>query len=144
MQLYCQNTSRGLVPLYDDDFDKKRTLKVGETYRVEVRKPRNYRFHKKYFALINCAWEYQSEKRRWFFRNSIELFRKTVEISAGHCEQVYSISKKEWLEIPKSISFDKMDEETFSTLYERVKDVLYDVFLKDVNKEDFEKNLINF
>ena len=65
-------------------------------------------------------------------------------MAAGWCEPIYSIAQKEWIEVPKSIAFDKMDEDEFQNLYERVKDVLFKCFLKNISVEEFEKNLINF
>lgn len=144
MDLFCTNTSRGLVPNYDSDFDEKKKLKIGVTYKVKVTKARNYDFHKKYFALINCAWEYQNEGVQNHFKNNVDLFRKTVEIAAGHCDQVYSISLSDWVDIPKSISFEKLDQIGFQELYDRVKDVLFSIFLKNISEEEFMKNLVNF
>ena len=114
--------------MYDADFDEKKKLKLGEVYNVDIKLSRNYRFHKKYFALINLAWEYQNERTQKHFNNSSEAFRKTVEVSAGHYEVVYSIERKEWLHVPKSIAFEKMDEAQFSDLYENVKRVLFSIF----------------
>lgn len=144
MDLFCTNTARGLVPNYDSDFDAKKKLKIGVTYKVRVTKARNYDFHRKYFALINCAWEYQNEGVVNHFKNNIDLFRKSVEMSAGHCDTIYSIPRNEWIETPKSISFDKLDEIGFQELYDRVKDVLFSVFLKNISEEEFMKNLVNF
>ena len=144
MIIYCTNTAQGLKPNYDDDFDEKKKLKIGETYKVEIKKARNYELHKKYFALINCAWEFLNEKQTAFFKENIELFRKTVEISAGHCDMIYSIERKEWIEQAKSISFEKMGEFEFRELYEAVKRVLFSVFLINISVEEFEMNLINF
>lgn len=144
MDIYCTNTVRGLVPNYDDDFDEKKKLQIGVVYKVKVTKPRNYLFHRKYFALINCAWSYQNHGVTDHFKNNIDLFRKAVEMSAGHCDTIYSIPRKEWIETPKSISFDKMDEIEFQDLYDRVKDVLFSVFLKKISEEEFMRNLVNF
>lgn len=144
MKLQVLNTPVGLKPLYDEDFDEKKKLKIGEVYEVTIKQPRNLPFHRKYFSLINLAWEYQNERVVEHFHHNIELFRKTVEMAAGWCEIIYSIQRKEWMETPKSIAFDKMDNAEFSELYERVKDVLYKVFLKNIPIEEFEKNLINF
>lgn len=144
MELLLYNTPEGLKPCYDDDYDEKKKLKIGETYKAKITLARNVRFHRKYFALINLAWEYQNERTIAHFRNSVELFRKTVEIAAGHCEQVYSIERREWLEIPKSIAFDKMDEAAFSDLYERVKDVIFSTFLHNVDEEEFLHKLSGF
>lgn len=144
MKLFCTNTSRGLIPNYDSDFDEKKKLKIGETYSVEIKKPRNIQFHRLYFALINCAWEYQNEGRQKFFKNNIEIFRKTVEIAAGHCEVVYSIKLSDWVEVPKSISFTSMDELEFKELYSRIKDVLFATFLTHISQKEFDENLVNF
>lgn len=144
MEFIAIKTSTGLRPAYDDDYEQYAKLKTGEAVKIKVSKVRNLEFHRKYFALINCAWSYQSEARINFFKNSIELFRKSVEIAAGHCELVYSVKRKEWVEIPKSISFSKMDNFAFQELYERVKDVLFATFLTHITEEEFTKNLINF
>ena len=144
MKINLLNTMSGLKPLYDSDHDEKKKLKIGEVYEATIKRPRNLSFHKKYFALINLAWEYQNEKAVEHFHQNIELFRKTIEVAAGWCEPIYSIDRKEWVEVPKSISFDKMDADEFEQLYERVKDVLFKYFLKHISVEEFEKNLINF
>ena len=144
MELYLLNTASGLKPCDDEDYDKKRKLRVGGIYKCRVTLARNYEFHKKYFALINCAWAYQNERTVEHFKHSVEQFRKTVEIAAGHCDTVYNISLRSWTDIPKSIAFDKMDEAEFQDLYERVKDVLFAVFLRNVSEEEFMRNLINF
>lgn len=144
MDILLQNTLHGLIPMYDSDFDEKKKLKIGELYKCKIVKMRNYEHHKKYFALLNCAWEYQNEATCKHFKNTFELFRKTVEIAAGYCDLIYSIERKEWIETPKSISFDKMDQLEFNELYNAVKDVLFTIFLKNISEEEFMKNLIGF
>lgn len=144
MKIKLLNTVQGLKPLYDEDFDEKKKLKIGEIYEADVKKARNLQFHKKYFALINCAWEYQNEKVVEFFHHNKDAFRKTVEIAAGLYEPVYLIGKKEWSQAPKSIAFDKMDEAEFMDLYDNVKRVLFQTFLRHIDEEEFVKNLINF
>lgn len=135
MELNLLNTAGGLVPCDDNDYEEKRKLKVGQIYKATIKLNRNYRLHRKYFALINCAWAYQNERQTAFFKGSVEIFRKTMEMAAGHCERVYSIEHKEWRDIPKSIAFDKMDEAEFRDLYERVKDVLFATALRGVSEE---------
>ena len=144
MELYLKNTSTGLIPMTDSDYDEKLKLKIGEIYKVNIKKARNYELHKKYFALISCAWEYLKGGQNEFFKHNKESFRKTVEMAAGHYELVYSIKRKEWVEEPKSISFDKMDEFAFRELYDAVKRVLFDVFLRHVSQSEFEEKLRDF
>ena len=143
MKLFVKNTIAGLVPCNDNDYEEKKKLKLGEVYQVTISRPRNYEFHKKYFALINCAWEYLNEKQIEFFKD-INNFRKTMELAAGHSEMVYSINRKEFVEQVLSIAFDKMDNDQFQDLYNRVFDVILKYPLKNIKQEEFEKNLINF
>ena len=143
MKLFVKNTINGLVPCDDNDYEEKKKLKLGEVYQVTISRPRNYEFHKKYFALINCAWEYLNEKQIEFFKD-INNFRKTMELAAGHSEMVYSINRKEFVEQVLSIAFDKMDNDQFQDLYNRVFDVILKYPLKNISQEDFVNNLSNF
>ena len=144
MKLNVRCTSSGLIPLYDDDYEQKRKLKIGKEYEVTIRELRNPQFNRLYFALINCAWEYLTEQQRAFFKENVELFRKAVQVAAGHYEPCYSITRREWLEVPKSIAFDKLSESEFSSLYERVREVIYQTFIPNINKQEFEEQLKYF
>ena len=144
MKMYLVNTINGFICANDNDYDEKRKLKIGEVYKCEIKKARNYELHKKYFSLIQCAWDYQDENRQAHFKNSSELFRKYVEVASGHCELYYSPKLNDWVEIPKSISFEKVDEFEFREIYEKVRNTLFTVFLTHISIEEFESNLINY
>ena len=141
MKLLVVNQAQGFVPASDKDYEEKMKLKRGGTYEITIKEFRNPKFHRLYFSLINLAWDFLSESQRAFFKEDVEVFRKTVEVAAGHCEKVYSVARREWLEVPKSIAFDKLSESDFSDLYERVKSVLYQSFITDDRKELFENQL---
>lgn len=143
MKLLVINTPRGLVPLGDDDYEQKRKLKLGETYSVEVKVVRNVDFHRKYFALIAYAWEFLDEQETERFKDK-ENFRKYIEIAAGHCDVIFHPRLQEFVEIPKSIAFAKMDNTAFSDLYGRVKDVIFSIIGDRVTQEEFERLLIDF
>ena len=144
MKINLLNTLDGFKLASDADYEQKRKLKLGKIYQFETKLLRNYEFLQKYHKLIAIAWEYQNEKVQEHFNNSIESFRKTVQVAAGYCDTYYSISRKEWVEESKSISFEKMEEEEFMELYERVKDVLFTLFLKNISEAEFMKTLSNF
>lgn len=145
MKINLLNTSSGFKLMDDEDFENKKQLKIGEVYQAEIKKVRNYMFLKKYFALINCTWEYLNEVQHEFFKNSKEVFRKSLEVSAGHCDKVFNLSLKAWIDVPKSIAFDTMDELAFQKLYDSVRDVIFISILKGkISEEEFNKNLINF
>ena len=143
MKLNLYNTPSGLKPVYDEDFDEKKKLKVGEFYTAEIKLVRNPNFHRLYFGLINLAWAYLPESQTTGFKTK-ENFRKYVEIAAGCCDVIYHPKFKEWVEVPKSISFEKMDEAEFRTVYDGVKDVIFSIIGRFVSQEEFERNLSQF
>lgn len=143
MKLLVVNTPRGLVPLGDDDYEEKKKLKLGQTYSVEIKVARNVDFHRKYFALISYAWEFLNEQETERFRTK-ENFRKYVEVASGHCEVIFHPRLQEYVEIPKSISFGKMDNAEFSDLYKRVKDVIFSIIGNRVSQDQFERLLLDF
>ena len=128
----------------DEDMGKLMKLKNGNAYKFEVKQIRNIDFHRKFFALISCTWDCISDEQREFFKSK-EGLRKTLQISAGHCEKVYSYSNGEFQDIPKSISFSSMDNFQFSELYNSIKNVIFEYVLNGkITEEDFNNNLINF
>lgn len=143
MKLLVVNTSLGLVPYGDEDNEEKQKLKIGETYSVEVKVARNLDFHRKYFALVSYAWEFLTEAETATFRTK-ENFRKYLEISAGHCEVIYHPRLQEFVEIPKSIAFGKMDNAEFDDLYRRVKDVVFSMIGSRVSEDEFERLVLDF
>lgn len=143
MKLNLLNTPHGLVPITDEDYDEKKRLKLGTIYSAEIKVPRNYKFHKKFFALLNTAWAYLPERTQNGFR-SVDGFRQYLTVAAGHYDTFFSPSRKEFVEIPKSISFGSMSEEEFEELYENVYRVIFSIIGKYVNEEEFKTNLANF
>ena len=134
MVITVRNTINGLVPLYSSDLEEKRKLKIGETYQVEVKRPRNYQFHKKFFALLNIGWENTDVEMPF------DTYRRWVTMRAGFYK-VYHTPKGELYE-PESIAFSNMDDDTFSEVYERVLSII----LKDTgaDKPDVEMMLNDF
>ena len=144
MKLNLVCTSDGFRVADDNDYEQKRKLKKGVVYECTIKQFRNYKFLKMYFSLINCAWEFLTEQQREFFHEDVEVFRKCVEVAAGHYELHYSIARKEWLQIPRSIAFDKLSESDFSDLYVRVKGVLFQTFISEERRKEFEYLLKDF
>lgn len=144
MKILVVNTSQGLVPHGDSDYEEKSRLTLGKPYIAEIREPRNYEFLKKYFSLISAAWDISQPKTREFFRQSKESFRKSMEMAAGFYEPIYSVMRKEWIEMPKSISFSKMEESEFKELYDRVFDILLSLPLRHITLDEFNKYLSNY
>lgn len=145
MKLLVKVTSTGLKPLYDEDLEEKKKLKMGETYEVTVKRPRNVEFHRKYFALLNTAWAYQTEAvQKGCFSNSFDCFRHTILLNTGFCERIYSYSRQEYIDIPKSVSFGKMSESEFQDVYSRTLDFIIQNLLPNISEQEFKDNIEEF
>ena len=134
MKLALQNTINGLIPLYPSDYDEKKKLKLGEAYEAEIKRPRNYEFHKKFMALVNVGHQNTSMELPF------DVYRKIMIMRAGYFT-AYQTDKGIHYEA-MSISFGSMDNDTFSEVYSRVMDQI----IKDIGctSEDIENQLISF
>ena len=130
----------------DDDSD----IKQGEIVSAEIKRPRNYRFHKKYFALLNYAFgvwepgclEYKGKP----VGKSFDRFREDITILAGYYTLTENI-KGEVRAEADSISFGKMEDDEFASLYSKTIDVLLKHIFKNYTREDVDKvvdNIIGF
>lgn len=145
MKIRCVNTINGLVPIDADSYELKRNLTIGQSYECDIKLLRSYQFHKKFFSMLNTAWALLPEKTQHGFR-SFEGFRAYLLVAAGFYETYYSPRLKEFVEIPRSMSFASMDEAEFSDCYERVKDVIWAILSSRVNitQAVFEQYLSNY
>ncbi len=145
MRLLVQNTAVGLVPLFDNDLDEKRKLKVGQVYQADIKVVRNINFHRKMWAMLNTAWALLPEKTQNGFR-SFEGFRAYLLVAAGFYDTYFSPRLKEFVEVPKSMSFASMDDAEFSDCYEAIKNVIWSILSSRVSitQEVFEQYLANF
>ena len=102
----------------------------GEIAFIEVCIPRNYKFHKKLFALLTVGFDcWEPDRKRFSYnRRTIEKnfdrFREQVLILAGHYDQVFSLRGDKMELIARSISYASMDDAEFEALYSAVIDVL--------------------
>lgn len=133
MKIHLRRANGCLVPDSPEDAEYLSKFRFGEVIKAEVSRPRNYRFHRKYMALINFAYENRDSKQEY----SIDAFRKSVQMEAGHFEPVRAGGYL--FKIPKSISFAEMSEEDFDKLYSKVIDVLIKRFMRGYTKADMER-----
>lgn len=135
MDIYLLNTTSGLKPLYDDDYDEKKKLKIGETYKAKIVRPRNIKFHKKAMALYKIGCENSKNVEMPF-----DSYRRYATIKAGYAK-VYVTPKGTYVEA-ESISFENMDEDKFQKVYN---DVLNFIILDTkADREMIEHQLISF
>jgi hypothetical protein len=119
MKILVIKTPNGLLkPCYDSDYEAFKRMPINEAFEIDYTKGRNYKFHRKYFALLKLAFENQQDYR------TIEEMRHDLIIVAGYYNEVTNLITGEIIKKANSISFSSMDENEFSELYEKTKDVV--------------------
>lgn len=80
-------------------------------YEIEIKKKRNIKFHRKYWAFVNViAIEQNMEP---------DHVNHALKLAIGHYDIIEI--KGFHVKYPKSISFAKMDDEEFSLFFEKVR-----------------------
>ena len=126
-----------IYPCNDVAFDKFDRMKIGNTYRGKFEEPRNSKFFRKWWKMIQFAYDHfePSELTGKRFEGitpekNLERFRKDVTILAGHYKQSIRLNG-ECLVEAKSIAWAKMSEEQFGEFYKASFNVIWDrVFIK--------------
>ena len=117
-----------LVPCDDEGVEFIKKMKPGEQVSADITRPRNLKFHRKFFALMNMGFEYfEPPKQEWRGFEAVknfDVFREQITILAGYREVTFNIDGS-----PKvkaiSISFGRMEEDDFNKLYKAVFSVIW-------------------
>jgi len=133
MDFFCRVTPTGLVPLDDADWQLKKQLRLGSDVRVQVTMPRNIKFHRKFFALLNITLDNLPEtiqNAQCIF--SVEALLAALKIDMGY----YDIFKVNGHHVAKlrSISFAKMDETQFEHFYDLAVTDILNNYLKGTDR----------
>jgi len=121
---------------HGSDYEKLKKLKAGEEYQCEIKKPRNIKFHRMFFALVNMVFENQDNYL------SVEDLRHDLTIEAGFYEEITNMFTGEVYRRPKSISFAKMDELEFSEFFTKFVNIVS--VLVGVDNETIHENIQSF
>ena len=119
MEVLVVKTINGLLkPAFDEDKEKFSQFPKDGYFEIKYTKKRNVDFHKKYFVLINLAFENQEA----YF--DVEDMRSDIIIQAGFYTEKINAFTGEITKKAKSIKFSSMDNTEFSELYEKTKSVI--------------------
>lgn len=115
------------------DYDKAKKWRTGQSKECEVKEPRNYRFHKKFFALVNLCFENLPERYDSVYPTPQTLLNE-LKFQVGHCDEHRTLGGKITY-IPKSINFASMDQFQFEEFYDSVLNVILKYFMAGVEKQ---------
>ncbi len=144
MEIHLVRTSLGLQAYSDEDYEELKKIKVGSVVKAKIVQPRNVKFHRKFFSMINAAWDSLTEQQRTNLRSK-DTFREQLLITSGFSEPLFDINGQKFLERAKSISFAKMDEPAFNEVYNRCLDTILTILIANgVSEDDFNNILKNY
>jgi hypothetical protein len=98
-------------------------------YKCVLTKPRNYEFHKKYWAFCNTLGQVLDMEP--------ESVSKRLLVESGRCDEFKLKGCDYVVLVPHSINFSNMDNEEFEKFYEDAK--LHAHLLWKFDKKDLEK-----
>ena len=128
---YLYRSGFAFFPASNADTEIMYQFAEGEVVELDVKKVRNYRNHRRFFALLKLGFESQDKF------NSFGWWREWVLIKSGNfesCETPTGIMYR-----AKSISFANLDEIEFRELYKTVSQVIIEVC--KITEKDIENNL---
>jgi len=130
-----------LAPLDPQAAEYIAKLKTGAAVRATVKQQRNPRFHRKFFALLNLAfdaWEpTQATYRGQVVGKNFEQFRNDITVLAGFYEMAVNLRGETRL-TAKSISFANMDQAEFDDLYNATVNVILKHVLTQYSREQLD------
>ncbi len=138
MKIWCKKTvDHKLAPADEYAYEKISKLKLNAEIEVDIRQPRNAKFHRKFMSLLRLVFENQE------IYEDFEAFRKEVTMRCGFWQEHHHLSGKISYEA-KSISFGKMDEVEFGELYDRAIDILIDNFIPGTDRNELEQAVLEY
>ena len=146
-EIYLVKTNGNtLIPL---DTDSLKGIANGEIIKVKWSKVRNYKFHKKMFALFNFINDALPELSPVKVKGimvepirSLETTRKELVIMAGFYEVEGKIDGSVKL-VAKSLSYGSMSNEEFEKVYSALIDVALRVLPYSLSEEELENSINN-
>lgn len=143
-EILLSKTPNGITPLDAGSAETLAKHRYGQVFRCKAMRARNVKFLRKYFALLNYAYERWEPDPVGDFevKKDFEEFRKDVIKSAGFYDMVFQIDGSFKL-MAKSIAFDNMEEEEFERLYSASIDVLLGHILAGQTREDVDQVVNN-
>lgn len=133
MKAFFRRTMTGLIPEGDESNAILRGVKIGAVVMVEVSRPRNIQHHRLYWAMVSKI------------ANAIDVEPENVsdvlKLKTGHFVTVNTRSGP--VQLPRSISFAKMDQAEFKAFFERCCKVISTEWLPHMSARQVSDEVLN-
>ena len=105
----------------------------GNIVTCNIKQPRNVQHHRLFFALMSKVFENQQ------YFSSVEQLVTALKLAIGHTDVIKT--KRGTFEIPKSISFAKMDQPAFDAFYTRAVDFVLAEVIPGLGRKELEAEI---
>jgi hypothetical protein len=134
IELLCTKSLGRLVPSDAIGMEALKAITEGSTVTARLTQPRNLKFLRLWFALLQVVFEAQNS----FI--SLDHMRDAISIGIGFSEEVVDLDGVVHV-IPKSISFAKLDEDGFRAFFDKAVDLIITKILPLVSRDDLENRV---
>ena len=129
--------------MYDSDLDEKHRLRIGDNVLCTIKRPRNYDFHKKYFALLrltvaNLPNLIQQQMQIFTEEDLLDCLKIDLGLFTTRWHGGRQIVKT------GSISFAKMDNTEFEKFFSRSVDAILRIYLRGTDRQALIEEVENY
>jgi hypothetical protein len=129
--------------MYDSDLDEKHRLRIGDNVLCTIKRPRNYEFHKKYFALLrltvaNLPHLFQQQMQIFTEEDLLDCLKIDLGLFTTRWHGGRQIVKT------GSISFAKMDNTEFEKFFSRSVDAILRIYLRGTDRQALIEEVENY
>lgn len=129
--------------MYDSDLDEKHRLRIGDNVLCIIKRPRNYEFHKKYWALLrltvaNLPHLIQQQMQIFTEEDLLDCLKIDLGLFTTRWHGGRQIVKT------GSISFAKMDNTEFEKFFSRSVDAILRIYLRGTDRQALIEEVENY
>lgn len=129
-----KNPDGSIRAMSERDGDRLKKMKVGEPFKADVKKPRNGKHHRLGFHMLQ--WVYDNQDRYDVF----EDFLVEMKLRTGHYQEHITCNGVVTY-VPKSLSFENMDEIEWGEWRSKAINVILKYFMPGMDHPNFERAL---
>ena len=140
MKIHVLKDRMGALRAADEQAEEAlKKMKAGEYLTADIVRPRNPKFHRLFFALLNVVFTNLPEELEKKIPN-IDRLLLHIKLQTDHFDIDSTLGGKE-LYIPHSISFAEMDEDKFEVFFARAITVIRKHFLPGISERELRDSI---
>lgn len=129
MRAVFKKTNGALVPVDDEGRDLLSKIKDGREVMVEVRRARNPRHHRLFFAILRFIVQHTEIE-------SIEAAKAALKVATGEVDPVIDAMTGKTFFVLRSLNWESKDQDEFSEFFDRAIDVITTRWMPDGTAAD--------